>query len=228
MEVRLAAATIGDRHGVEAMLVSAVGEDVCLGFANTLAWRGRVAPVETLADFAALLRWAQTSAALPPPAARELASWAREHPVEAAEVFAEAIVLREAIYRIASALACDEPIRSQDFAGLSRAMSQAPARQQLVRASVGYAWRIELGKVGRAGVSAPALLAPVLWSAADLVVGGAHGRIRRCANDQCLWLFVDASKAGTRRWCAMASCGNRAKARRHYLKTTQSRRRAAG
>src|SRR5437773_1125847 len=62
MEVRLAAATIGDRHGAEAMLVSAVGEDVCLGFANTLAWRGRVAPVETLADFAALLRWAQTSA----------------------------------------------------------------------------------------------------------------------------------------------------------------------
>ena len=203
------------------MLVSAVGEDICLGFANTLAWRGSAAPVEALADFAALLVWAQASAALPPPAARELARWAREHPSKAAQVFAEAIVLREAIYRIASSLTCGEPIRSRDFAALGRAVSQAPARRQLTRAGIGYAWRIELGKIGRAGVSAPTLLAPVLWSAADLVVGGARRRIRRCANDACLWLFVDASKNGTRRWCDMASCGNRAKARRHYLKIKQ-------
>ena len=203
------------------MLVSAVGEDICLGFANTLTWRGSAAPVEVLADFAALLTWVQASAALPPPAARELARWAREHPLKAAEVFAEAIVLREAIYRIASALACGEPIRGQDFAALSRAVSQAPARRQIARASAGYAWRIELGKVGRAGITAATLLAPVLWSAADLVVGGARRRIRRCANDACLWLFVDASKNGTRRWCDMASCGNRAKARRHYLKIKQ-------
>ena len=46
-------------------------------------------------------------------------------------------------------------------------------------------------------------------------------RIRRCTNDDCLWLFLDESKNGTRRWCDMASCGNRAKARRHYLKMKQ-------
>jgi predicted RNA-binding Zn ribbon-like protein len=63
------------------------------------------------------------------------------------------------------------------------------------------------------------MLAPVLWSAADLLVGGGHSRVRRCANSKCLWLFRDESKTGTRRWCDMAACGNRAKARRHYLKT---------
>jgi predicted RNA-binding Zn ribbon-like protein len=42
--------------------------------------------------------------------------------------------------------------------------------------------------------------------------------LRRCANPECLWLFIDASKSGNRRWCDMASCGNRAKAARHYLK----------
>jgi predicted RNA-binding Zn ribbon-like protein len=41
-------------------------------------------------------------------------------------------------------------------------------------------------------------------------------RVRLCANAQCLWLFLDQSKGGTRRWCDMAACGNRAKARRHY------------
>ena len=203
------------------MLVSAVGEDVCLGFANTLAWRGSAAPVETLGDFAALLTWAEASAAFPAAAVRELVSWARDHPSKAAEVFAEAIALREAIYRISSALACGEPVRNQDFVALSRALPEAPARRRLARSSTGYAWQIELGNIGRAGLPAATLLAPVLWSAADLMVGSAHRRIRQCANDACLWLFVDASKNGTRRWCDMASCGNRAKARRHYLKMKQ-------
>jgi len=59
----------------------------------------------------------------------------------------------------------------------------------------------------------------VLWSAADLLTHADRRRVRRCANDACLWLFVDESKAETRRWCDMSSCGNRAKSRRHYLKT---------
>jgi predicted RNA-binding Zn ribbon-like protein len=200
------------------MLVSAVGEDICLAFANTLAWRGSAAPVETLGDFAALITWAQASAALPAPTARKLASWAGEHPSKATKVFAEAIALREAIYRISRALASGEPDRNQDFAALSRALSEAPARRQLARSRAGYAWQIDLGKIGGAGLPAATLLAPVLWSAADLMVGGARRRIRQCANHACLWLFVDESKNGTRRWCDMASCGNRAKARRHYLK----------
>ena len=40
------------------------------------------------------------------------------------------------------------------------------------------------------------------------------GRIRICQN--CRWLFLDRSKNGSRRWCDMAVCGNRQKAKRHY------------
>ncbi|MGE0279443.1 MAG: CGNR zinc finger domain-containing protein [Rhizobiaceae bacterium] len=39
-------------------------------------------------------------------------------------------------------------------------------------------------------------------------------RIRICQN--CRWLFLDRSKNGSRRWCDMAVCGNRQKAKRHY------------
>jgi predicted RNA-binding Zn ribbon-like protein len=42
--------------------------------------------------------------------------------------------------------------------------------------------------------------------------------VRECANDKCLWLFLDDSKNGTRRWCSMSACGNRAKAHRHYAR----------
>jgi predicted RNA-binding Zn ribbon-like protein len=39
-------------------------------------------------------------------------------------------------------------------------------------------------------------------------------RLRLCAGTDCAWLFVDRSKAGRRRWCDMAVCGNKAKSRR--------------
>ncbi|MEY9812189.1 putative RNA-binding Zn ribbon-like protein [Streptomyces albogriseolus] len=43
-------------------------------------------------------------------------------------------------------------------------------------------------------------------------------RIRSCGNPECVLHFYDTSKNGTRRWCSMAGCGNRAKAQRHYAR----------
>jgi predicted RNA-binding Zn ribbon-like protein len=43
-------------------------------------------------------------------------------------------------------------------------------------------------------------------------------RLRQCANAKCRWLFVDDSKGGSRRWCSMSTCGNRAKVQRHALR----------
>lgn len=43
-------------------------------------------------------------------------------------------------------------------------------------------------------------------------------RVHRCANPACVLLFLDVSKAGRRRWCDMAVCGNRAKAAAHYAR----------
>ena len=47
------------------------------------------------------------------------------------------------------------------------------------------------------------------------LASGNPDRLRVCANDMCRWVFYDESRAGKRRWCSMASCGNRAKAARH-------------
>ncbi|WP_328871404.1 CGNR zinc finger domain-containing protein [Streptomyces sp. NBC_00287] len=47
----------------------------------------------------------------------------------------------------------------------------------------------------------------------------APDRIRACAHDDCVLHFFDTSRNGTRRWCSMAACGNRAKASRHYART---------
>lgn len=41
------------------------------------------------------------------------------------------------------------------------------------------------------------------------------GRVKACANPDCILWFLDTTRPGTRRWCSMAACGNRDKAIRH-------------
>jgi predicted RNA-binding Zn ribbon-like protein len=36
-------------------------------------------------------------------------------------------------------------------------------------------------------------------------------RVKACRGDDCRWVFIDGSRNTSRRWCAMAACGNRAK-----------------
>jgi predicted RNA-binding Zn ribbon-like protein len=215
-------ATAGMASDGRSMLVPGPRADLCLGFANTLSWRGSTAPVEGLADFAALLAWCKQARTVPPGLARQLSAWSGEHRQRAAEVHAEAIAVREAIYRAIGTLADGKSPGGSDLALLSRAIEEAPARRLLVQAGRGCAWQIPLVVVSPNGLPTSRLLAPVLWSAADLLAGSTQTRVRRCANAKCLWLFLDASKSGSRRWCDMASCGNRAKAQRHYLKSKAS------
>jgi predicted RNA-binding Zn ribbon-like protein len=197
-------------------LTAAPREATCLDYANTRMYRGGAAPVEQLGGWAELLDWIGGAALLSADAAAELRGWTTAHPEQAASLFAEAIALRELVYRVFSAVASGKPVAEGDLAGLNLALTEAPPRARLARLAGAYAWRIE-----HARLSAPALLAPILWSAADLLVQAPHRRIRQCANPECLWLFIDASKNGTRRWCDMTACGNRAKARRHYLRSKQ-------
>ncbi|MER5732738.1 CGNR zinc finger domain-containing protein [Streptomyces sp. NPDC002138] len=62
------------------------------------------------------------------------------------------------------------------------------------------------------------------WTAArgylDLLASGPD-RIRTCASETCVLRFFDVSRNGTRRWCSMTACGNRAKASRHYARTRE-------
>lgn len=59
------------------------------------------------------------------------------------------------------------------------------------------------------------------WLAAEnllTLIAESPDRIKQCAHPQCVLFFYDTSKNGARRWHSMATCGNRAKAARHYAK----------
>ncbi len=70
-----------------------------------------------------------------------------------------------------------------------------------------------------------AVRAVLAW---DALAKTSPGRLRPCANDECRLFLIDRSKAGTARWCSMAVCGNRMKARRHYSKQSRNRDQTSG
>lgn len=75
----------------------------------------------------------------------------------------------------------------------------------------GVEWTVEV-----AGPRGQAVRAVLAWDA----VQRAHpGRLRPCANTECRLFLIDHSKPNKARWCSMAVCGNRMKARRHYERT---------
>ena len=53
----------------------------------------------------------------------------------------------------------------------------------------------------------------------DALRRSSPGRLRPCANPECRLFLIDHSKPNSARWCSMAVCGNRMKARRHYQRT---------
>jgi predicted RNA-binding Zn ribbon-like protein len=178
--------------------------DLCLDFANTRYWRGQDAPTETLNS------------------AEDFAGWAAGNVSQDAKAppkreFERAIELRETIYRLFDATARKKAPAPTDLDSLNEALATAPSRTTLKRERTGFTWDIDAR-----GATALAMLAPVLWSAGDLLAGAKLDKVKRCANPECGWLFLDDSRAGKRRWCSMASCGNRAKAKRHYHKDKES------
>ncbi len=190
--------------------------DLCIDYANTLYWRGTESTTEELLGLSDVLAWQETKQVMPADIVAAMKAWWDERPRQADGAFAEALALREALYRIFSATAMSATPAVTDIEALNQALAHTPPRTQLRHTDTGYAWQ-----VAKLRPAVSDLLAPVLWSAADLLTNARLARVRRCANDKCLYLFVDDSRNGTRRWCSMSMCGNRAKAHRHYAKSKQ-------
>jgi predicted RNA-binding Zn ribbon-like protein len=70
-------------------------------------------------------------------------------------------------------------------------------------------------QAGRTRPTATQALATIARDAVRLFGPDAGGRIRVCSAPDCAYIYLDTSRAGTRRWCSMQRCGNRAKVRAH-------------
>jgi predicted RNA-binding Zn ribbon-like protein len=179
------------------------GGRLCLDFANSVDWTADHRPIgveEGIVD------------------ADELRRWGRRLGIDAdlptRDEFHAAIALREAMHLTFAAIAHDA---APPRAALERiAADHAEASEAASLVAGEGAWRLDWP----ASESRRVRFAAVVDAVALLADPERLARVRQCPGRNCGWLFLDVS--GRRHWCSMATCGSRAKMRRHY-----ARRRAA-
>jgi predicted RNA-binding Zn ribbon-like protein len=186
-----------------------LGGRLCLDFVNTVDTQDTRID-ERLNAYADLVWWSLRVEMMDEPAAAALFAAADADPARAADVFSRARELRDALYRLFTAAHEDDAADEADLAVLNRELSSAMSHLR-VRAEAGeFVWELE------EGAQLDRMLWPVVRDAAELLVSGDLRRVGRCCGENCDWLYLDVSRNRSRRWCDMQSCGNRAKARRHY------------
>ena len=191
--------------------VALLGGELCLDFANTIDYRDTDLARELLVDYPALVLWSQHLDILTDGQARRLLQLAQQSPTEAALALEDAIVLREAICRIFTAIAKGRSPDTGDVRILNGAVSRTFAQLRVLPSAGGFAW-----DWAEDDQPLKRMLWPVVRSAAELLTSGELPLVKQCAG--CGWLFVDRSRNHSRRWCDMRFCGNRAKARRFYAR----------
>jgi predicted RNA-binding Zn ribbon-like protein len=188
------------------------GGHLALDFANTAGVHGSEPESEWLSGYDDLVWWGLRAGAVDQAAAGALLARGREDAGEAAAVFARAITLREALYRVFSPVCHGECPADGDLALINAELARALPHLRVVAEGSDFAWAWEGDEMDR-------VLWPVVRAAADLLTSGELARIGECEGDNCEWLYLDTSRNRSRRWCVMSDCGNRAKARRHYHRT---------
>jgi predicted RNA-binding Zn ribbon-like protein len=195
------------------------GGALCLDFANTAGSLPREAQ-DRLNGYEGLLRWAGQASVVGQADGTALARLARSKPEAARRSYRRAMELREAIFGIFSALAAGGRPESPDLETLNAEMGRALPHLRIASVGDGFEWTWTGMTSNLDGC-----LWPVVRSAADLLASDEVGLVRECGSETCSWLFVDRSRTHRRRWCDMKTCGNRAKARRHYRRTKARRTR---
>ena len=163
---------------------------LALDFAATLMFRESPGGgLELLSSPDRLRRWALASG---------VTTVVSEPPADA---LVNAVAVREAIYRIATAHVAGGRLARSDLAILNEWACRPP---------VGLALAAD-GRLRRSGTLSQ-VIATVARDAVDLVGGPDHGRIRQCRRDGCTRFFLDRTRGRSRIWCGMRECGNRVNA----------------
>jgi predicted RNA-binding Zn ribbon-like protein len=198
-----------------------VGERLWLDFVNSddAARNRKGMRIDALDSFEGFVRWLSASRVLDAERSAAMLRRAKEQPTGASAALHEARRIRNVLRALAERGGAPADRATATAIGeINRILGRSAGTRRVEPRSDGGFVRnfVTVGDV-YAG-----LLIPVIESAADALVNGELERVRRCADPRCSRVFFDGSRNGKRRWCEMATCGNRAKAARHRRKVASS------
>ncbi len=187
--------------------------DDTFDFLNTAELDGGGRPVEHLVTLVDATAWLEGHGLLHPTKRRPLDASSR---ARAEELLAHVRAVRSGMREVVEAVVAERPVDAQALATVN-AILRARSAVELIPDQGGVALAHR-----HVGDPLDDALAAVAEPLVAVIAAGDIDRLRICANDGCRWVFQDTSPTARRRWCSMASCGNRAKAARH-----RERKRAA-
>ncbi len=200
------------------------GGNLAIDLVNTVDWTGDILHDERLLDYAGLVRWAEEGGVLEPTDARKLVQRARKDPAAAAQAYRDTRELRRLLQQMFLGYIQDRDPPSALLARFNALVQQSLEHRTLRtihRDGTSGCLRWEWEGMG-ADLYSPWW--PVVNAASALLTSNEAARLKVCASPTCGWMFIDTSRNGMRRWCAMdGSCGARAKARRHYARVRRER-----
>lgn len=194
-----------------------IGERLWLDFVNTDDVR-RGVRFDALHEFETFVQWLEAANVVDAERSTGLRRRAQQQPSGAAAALVDARRVRASLRGLAERGHSLEKTRIDTIAEINRVLGRSAGTRRLEPRSDGTFTR-SFVPVGDAFAG---LMIPVVESAADALVVGELGRVRRCADGRCPRVFYDGTKNGRRRWCDMATCGNRAKAARHRTRLRQA------
>jgi predicted RNA-binding Zn ribbon-like protein len=122
------------------------------------------------------------------------------------------------------AIAVREGLRALAFANNDRELDEdALAAMHLASHGVAAEIRIEADGPRFVAESASGLdgaLVELFALVARAMIDSSWERLKACPGRHCGWVFYDASKNKSARWCSMQVCGDRAKSRAYYRRKT--------
>lgn len=194
-----------------------IGERLWLDFVNTDDVRRGIRS-DALHEFETFVQWLEAANVLDGERAAGLRRRAHQQPSGAAAALVDARRVRASLRALAERGNSTEKARTDTITEINRILGRSAGTRRLDPKDDGTFTR-SFVPVGDAFAG---LMIPVVESAADALVVGELARIRRCADGRCPRVFYDGTKNGRRRWCDMATCGNRAKAARHRVRMRQA------
>jgi predicted RNA-binding Zn ribbon-like protein len=183
------------------------GGDPALDLVNTLDERPSGAPIENLAAYGDLVRFAELAGIIEPSVSKRLQSL--KGPA-CSRIARRARELREHLHAILAAAHLGQTVPKTALDAIALEVRRAHAARALAATQTSGAAR----HCWLSPSSPQVHLHACALAIETLLVTADTSRIRKCGASDCDVYFIDTSKAHRRQWCSMQNCGNREKQRR--------------
>jgi predicted RNA-binding Zn ribbon-like protein len=180
-----------------------IGGEISLDFINTISWPNTSKEHDWLDQPINFLDWAVAAKVIDKHTSNVLKELSQDQLVRQMD---QVLLIRNDLQEILRPLAFNKNPTSVAIDKLNLLVHKVSVLRRIDLKSYQWTWTSPTSLIEVA--------APLIWDTAHILTSCDHSRIGHCP--ACNWIFYDATRNHTRKWCDMEDCGSRDKALRYY------------